>query len=48
MMTVMFKAFISVVIAACILYQADQHFYEGRHADAIVSLGWSVVHSVGL
>jgi hypothetical protein len=48
MMAVMFKGIFSIVIAACILYQADQYLYDGRHAGAILSLAWSVAHSVGL
>jgi len=43
MMAVMFKGIFSTVIAACILYQADQYLYGGRHAGAILSLAWSLV-----
>ena len=48
MMAVMFKGIFSVVVAACILYQADLYLYEGRHAEAIFSLAWTAAHSVGL
>jgi hypothetical protein len=43
MMAVMFKGIFSIVIAACILYQADQYFYDGRHVGVIASLVRGVV-----
>ena len=48
MMAIMFKGILSFFIAACILYQADQYLYEGRHAETIFSLAWSAARSVGL
>jgi hypothetical protein len=48
MMTVMFKGIFSVVIAACVVYQADQHFYDGRHVQGIAALLRSVAGSFGL
>ncbi len=38
MMAIMFKGIVSIVIAVCILYQADQYFYGGRHVEVIVSM----------
>jgi hypothetical protein len=48
MMAVMFKGIMSIVVAAGLFYQADQHLYDGRHAEAIMSLARGVLHSVGL
>jgi hypothetical protein len=48
MMTVMFKGIFSVVIAACVVYQADHHFYDGRHVSGIIALVRSVAGSFGL
>ena len=35
---VMFKGIIAAGIAAFVFYLADQQFYDGRHADQIISL----------
>jgi hypothetical protein len=48
MMTVMFKGIVSVIIAACAVYQADHHFYDGRHVSGIISLLRSAAASFGL
>ena len=39
----MFKGIIAAIVAAGIFYEADQHFYDGRHSGPIISFARSTL-----